>query len=382
LASYHPNDSLPAPTPEQIEISSRLIQRIIETIDTVGGVIPFDEYMRLCLYEPGLGYYAAGSTKLGAEGDFITAPEVSPLFGRTLANYAATRFASGLERNILEFGAGSGRMCADILNRLDALNEPLQEYAILEPSPDLRLRQQEYLAASLDAASLPRVRWLDSLPDAFNGLVIGNEVLDAMPVNVVVKDRGWVELGVAFDGAKFVWREYSRSSEAVRAIGAIDSDQALPEQYCTEVNLNYAPWCATLARTCQSAEVLLIDYGYDRAQYYHPARHSGTLMCFYRHRAHPDPLVYPGIQDITAFVDFDAFAEAATAAGFAINGLTSQADFLLNNGLLQLAPTTQDEMAMMQHAQQIKTLTLPGEMGEKFRALSLSISGSSARPCS
>jgi SAM-dependent MidA family methyltransferase len=373
LASYHPNDSLPAPTPEQIEISSRLIERIIPAIDTAGGVMPFDEYMRLCLYEPALGYYAAGSTKLGAEGDFITAPEVSPLFGQTLANYAATRFANGLERNILEFGAGSGRMCADILNRLDVLDESLLEYAILEPSPDLRQRQQAYLEASLDGALFARVRWLDSLPDAFNGLVIGNEVLDAMPVNVVVKDRGWVELGVAFDGAKFVWREYSRDSDAVEAISAIDSEDALPEQYCTEVNLNYAPWCASLAQSCETAQVLLIDYGYDRAQYYHPARHSGTLMCFYRHRAHPDPLVYPGIQDITAFVDFDAFAEAAGSCGFCVDGLTSQADFLLGNDLLQLVQAEQDEMVMMQQAQQIKTLTLPGEMGEKFRVLTMSI---------
>jgi len=363
---------LPAPDAAQIEHSARLIERIVRRIEQAGGVISFRDYMQACLYEPGLGYYAAGSVKFGREGDFVTAPELSPLFGQCIANHAAELFSQGLPRSIFEFGAGTGRLCGDILTRLGELGQGWDQYLILEPSPDLQGRQREYLAQALSPDEMQRIQWLSGLPRGFSGLVLGNEVLDAMPVHVLVKQRDWIELGVGFDGQRLIWTEFARDGAAVDAMQAIDTENALDDDYCTEINLNYAPWCQALAACCDQAALLLIDYGYERHQYYHPTRNSGTLMCFYQHRAHPDPLIYPGLQDITAFVDFDAFADAAMGAGFSIDSLASQADFLLTNGLLELVQKdAADVTRQLALAQQVKTLTLPAEMGEKFKVLSL-----------
>jgi SAM-dependent MidA family methyltransferase len=328
--------------------------------------------MQHCLYEPGLGYYSAGAAKFGAAGDFVTAPEISPLFAQTLANHAATLFAKGLDRSILEFGAGTGRLCGDFVQRLNALSVPWSSYRILEPSPDLQQRQREYLQQQLGARDLERIEWIETLPQGFNGLVLGNEVLDAMPVNVVVKDQSWVELGVGFEQQRFVWKGYSKTSDAVHRIMQIDADNSLAENYCTEVNLNFSAWCQGLAAACDRAVVLLVDYGYEQKQYYHASRTTGTLMCFYQHRAHPDPFIYPGLQDITAFVDFDALAEAGLKAGFSLTGMTTQAQFLMQNGLLELLQSQpQDELKQLTLAQQVKTLTLPGEMGERFKVIGM-----------
>lgn len=372
MSSYHSSTELPQPSEDQIEHSTRLIQRIVDHIESAGGVISFYDYMQHCLYEPGLGYYSAGAAKFGAAGDFVTAPEVSPLFAQTLANHAASLFAQGLDHSILEFGAGTGRLCVDFVQRLNDLAVPWSSYQILEPSPDLQQRQREYLQQHLTAEDMQRVEWINTLPQGFNGLVLGNEVLDAMPVNVVLKDQTWVELGVGFDQQKFVWKLYSQTGDAVQALQQIDADNTLAENYCTEVNLNYSAWCHSLAVACDRAVVLLVDYGYDQNQYYHPSRNTGTLMCFYQHRAHPDPFIYPGLQDITAFVDFDALAEAALEAGFTLSGMTTQAQFLMNNGLLELVQSQpQDELQQLAVAQQVKTLTLPGEMGEKFKVIGM-----------
>lgn len=370
MSSYHSSGELPQPSSAQMEHSIRLIDRILDHIQHAGGVISFRDYMQHCLYEPGLGYYAAGSTKLGAAGDFITAPEISSLFGQCLANQLNDLFQQGLKRQILEFGAGSGKLCADIIHRLKTLGCEWQRYLILEPSADLQQRQQDYLQQQLSEDDWSKLQWISELPQGFSGLLLGNEVLDAMPVNVVVKDEQWIELGVGFAQQRFEWREFARDSEAVEAIRKIDQQNQLPQNYCTEVNLNYAPWCRSVAQSCQQAVMLLIDYGYAREQYYHVARHTGTLMCFYQHRAHPDPLIYPGLQDITAFVDFDAFADGAIASGFTIMGMTTQAKFLMRNGLLDLMPANaQDELQQLALAQQVKTLTLPGEMGDKFKVV-------------
>jgi len=372
MSSYHPGTELPAPSTDQVDHSQRLIEHIVEHIESAGGMISFYQYMQHCLYEPGLGYYAAGSTKFGREGDFVTAPEISSLFGQSLANQAARLFEQGLAPAILEFGAGSGKLCVDIITRLQDLQIEWQSYQILETSADLQQRQKVYLQQHLPAAAFKRVTWLHELPDGFNGLVLGNEVLDAMPVNVVLKNERWIELGVGFSEQKFQWVEWSRDSDAVRGIQRIDADNGLENNYCTELNLNFGPWCKSLAQSCEQVVVLMIDYGYEQRQYYHPSRQSGTLMCFYQHRSHPDPFVYPGLQDITAFVDFDAFADAALDAGFAILALTTQADFLLRNGLLELVQQAPgDDIQQLALSQQIKTLTLPGEMGEKFKVIVL-----------
>ena len=371
MSSYHSAIELPAPNPEQIAHSSRLIDRIIQHIETAGGVISFRDYMQHCLYEPGLGYYAAGAAKFGAAGDFVTAPEVSALFGHTLANSLSNLFNQGVAPHVLEFGAGTGKMCIDIIQRLNAQGVDWQAYSILETSSDLQQRQQALLEQQLSAADLQKVSWLCGLPQVFNGVVLGNEVLDAMPVHILLKDKEWLELGVAYRDQKFVWQPLANDSAAVQQIVRIDAGQPLPDQYCTELNLNYQPWCKSLAACCHQAVLLLIDYGYLQSQYYHPHRNTGTLVCFYQHRVHPDPLIYPGLQDITAFVDFDAFADAALEAGFTISSLSTQAEFLIANGLLELVPATTDTMQQMAFSQQVKSLTLPGEMGEKFKVIEL-----------
>ena len=362
------------PDADAIAHSERLIGRLIERIEESGGVLPFDAYMQACLYEPGLGYYSAGAVKLGAEGDFVTAPEISPLFGRTLAHHAVALFAQGLEPALLEFGAGSGRLCRDLLLELDRLEAVPDRYAILETSPDLRQRQRELLTSALPTELFDRVEWLDALPQGFNGLALGNEVLDAMPVKVVHKQREWRELGVGFEQGRFVWKPLSPQMSSVpvlEEIRRIDRQYGLPDGYATEINPNYEPWLRALHESGESLAVLLIDYGYPESLYYRPSRVSGTLQCFYRHRVHGDPFVFPGLQDITAFVDFDALASAASAVGFEVAGIVNQADFLLGNGLLGLAADGEDAMAQLQLAQQVKTLTLPAEMGEKFKCMAL-----------
>jgi len=375
MSSYHSEEQtlahLPVPSAAEIAHSKHLVDFLIAEIEQQAGVISFRDYMNHVLYRPELGYYSAGLTKFGIDGDFVTASEISVLFGRTLARQCESIFEQGCVRQILEFGAGSGRMCEQILL---ALAEPCL-YRILELSADLRSRQQDYLQARLPVELFDRIDWLEGLPTDFNGIVLGNEVLDAMPVNLVCKDGDWFELGVGFDGQRFCWRRYTDDSEAVSAIQLIESSHlVLPEGYTSEINLNYRPWLAGLQGSCNQVVVLLIDYGYLQEQYYHPERAGGTLVCHYHHRVHYDPLIYPGLQDVTASVDFDALADAALLCGFDICGLSTQAQFLLANGLLEEAGCAELEMntkSQLELAQQIKTLSLPDEMGDRFKVIGL-----------
>jgi SAM-dependent MidA family methyltransferase len=375
MASYHSEArtlaQLPPPTADEIAHSNRLVDFLIAEMERYGGIISFHDYMQFVLYQPGLGYYSAGLSKFGAGGDFVTAPEISNLFGSTLGRQCELIFEQGCARNILEFGAGSGRLCAQILASL----KQGCAYSIIELSADLRLRQQEYLQSCLSSEVFHQLRWLDQLPTEFSGIVLGNEVLDAMPVHLVSKDQQWYELGVEFDGKSFKLGRVSDQSQAVSAIGKIESTHGLlASGYTTEVNLNYRPWLNALRECCKQAVVLMIDYGYEQAQYYHPERGSGTLVCHYRHRSHADALVYPGLQDITASVDFDAYADAAIDCDFKISGYSSQGQFLLSGGLLEEAESAvpgSDTMGQLGLAQQIKTLTLPTEMGERFKVIGL-----------
>jgi len=375
MSSYHSETQtlaqLPPPTGDEIAHSKRLVDFLIAEIEQQGGVISFRDYMQSVLYQPGLGYYSAGLGKFGAAGDFITAPEISSLFGNTLARQCEMIFEQGAARNILEFGAGNGRLCEQILTSLGRACT----YSIIELSADLRLRQQEYLQSCLGAEVFARVSWLDQLPKEFSGIILANEVLDAMPVHLVSKDQQWFEPGIGFDGKGFNWCRYADDSEAVTAIGQIESAQALlPAGYTTEVNLNYRPWLNALRECCNQVVMLIIDYGYEQAQYYHPERSSGTLVCHYRHRSHADALVYPGLQDITASIDFDAFADAAIDCDFNLCGYTTQGQFLLAGGLLEEAGNAvpgSDTRGQLETAQQIKTLTLPTEMGERFKVIGL-----------
>ena len=360
----------PVPDDAAIEHSMRLVGAIIERIEQRGGVIGFDEYMEMALYQPGLGYYSASLPKFGAAGDFVTAPEISSLFGYCLARQADALIAQGCVAEVLEFGAGSGKLCAQILESLPAL----AHYRILDLSADLRQRQQQYLKERLSAELFHKIEWLQQLPRDFDGIVLANEVLDAMPVHILRKQDDWQELGVTYRGQGFEWQALEQN-EAVGVMRLIESQLGeLPCDYRSELNLNYQPWLKALAESCRRAVVLIIDYGYERSQYYHAGRQRGTLTCHLRHRVHGDPFVYPGLQDITAFVDFDACADAAEASGFEITGLIGQAQFLLANGLLDEAQRRSgesDPMTQLSISQQVATLSLPQEMGEKFKVLVL-----------
>lgn len=356
---------LPVPAPEALEHSRRLASHIREAIHAADGALAFSRYMELALYAPGLGYYSAGARKFGAAGDFITAPELSPLFSRCLARQCAEVLATLKQGSILELGAGSGVMAADILTELKHLGQSPKEYLILEVSADLKERQRDLLAERAPEF-LPRVRWLDSLPEGFQGVILGNEVLDALPVERFKKTAsGYIRSCVIEQGESFAWAEAPASKELAAALTQLEATLSSPltAGYTSELCLGLAPLMSGLAATLTRGAMLFVDYGYERAAYYHPDRSMGTLICHYRQRAHADPFLYPGLQDITASVDFTAVAEAATAAGLELAGYTTQAHLLLGLGIAELAG------ANMKAARQVKLLTLPEEMGERFKAI-------------
>jgi len=333
--------------------------------------------MEQALYAPGLGYYSAGIRKLGADGDFITAPEISPLFSQCLARQCQQILAA-LDDNriILEFGAGSGIMAADILKELEHLDCLPSQYLILEISADLQQRQRETLQAQVPQL-LERVQWLERLPtEPLHGVILANEVLDAMPVRRFrLDEQGVSEFYVSLGDASetpFVWRLLPTRDDALRA--AVENLRpTLAAGYVSEMNLALPAWIQSVADILASGMVLLIDYGFPSREYYHPQRDQGTLMCHYRHHAHSEPLILVGLQDITAHVNFTAVAQAAHAAGLQVSGYTHQAQFLLATGLHELLSILDfnDNKNYLQQTQQAKTLILPSEMGELFKVMAL-----------
>lgn len=365
--------SLPVPEKAAQAHSRNLVELIREEITATGGRISLARYMELVLFAPGLGYYSAGSRKFGAEGDFVTAPEISPLFSRTLAHQVA-EVLSGLDAGeVLEAGAGSGIMAADMLAELNALGQLPARYLILELSADLRQRQQQTLQARVPHL-LGRIHWLDAMPEpGFRGVVIANELLDALPVHgFSVQEDGVRERFVSWADDRFQWLlDEPESPQLRQAINAIAGK--LPAGYTSEINLAAEAWVASVAEMLTAGVVLILDYGFPQQEYYHPERHQGTLMCHYRHRAHDDPFVYPGLQDVTSHVDFTAIAEAAVGAGLHVSGYNTQAFFLLANGITELAEKAAQggEQERLLMAQQIQTLTMPNEMGELFKVMAL-----------
>jgi SAM-dependent MidA family methyltransferase len=365
----------PAPDAEAVRVSLQLAERIMSAIEAGGGLIGFDEYMHMALYQPGLGYYSGGAARFGAAGDFITAPLISPLFSRSLARQCADCLRHLDAPVILELGAGSGDMAADILTELAALECLPERYLILELSATLRAQQRETLQRKAPEL-LERVEWLEQLPtQPIEGVLLANEVLDALPVQRFLWHDGMVrELAVGQQDGRFVWRE-REAPESLRAgVDDImaDLDHPLADGYASEYSAQLKPWLTSLADIFARGVMLVIDYGYQRSEYYHAQRGMGTLICHYRHRAHDDPLILPGLQDITAFVDFTAVARAGEAAGLDLLGFASQAQFLFGAGLLDLAQEASesaDSRESLLLAQQIKTLTLPGEMGERFKVI-------------
>ncbi|MDX1823570.1 MAG: class I SAM-dependent methyltransferase [Thiohalomonadales bacterium] len=363
---------LPEPDAEARAHSQRLTELIRQRIREADGAIPFHEFMQLALHAPGLGYYSAGSRKFGEAGDFITAPETSPLFARCLARAIQPVLASLPQAQLLEVGAGSGVMAAGFLQELTTLHCTPDSYFILELSADLKQRQAETLQPYAEVVS-----WVDNLPDNFTGIVLANELLDAMPVHRVVWHQDELhECYVAWETDRFVWqlgplcdvRLQERFETILTQLGE------LPDGYVTEINLAAEDWIKTVGEQLQQGMLLLIDYGFARHEFYHPQRRQGTLMCHYRHRAHDDPLILVGLQDITAHIDFTAIADIALGADLRVAGYTTQAHFLLGSGLTELVqPSGNDADAVQQLelANQIKRLTLPQEMGELFKVMAL-----------
>ena len=368
----HSLRELPPPSADEAAHSTALTQHIRKEISAAGGVISFARYMELALYAPGLGYYSAGARKFGADGDFVTAPELSPLFSRCVARHCTGLLAQMDAGGVVEFGAGSGAMAADILLEMERMHALPPRYAILELSADLRDRQRQTLAARAPHL-LTRVQWLEALPEQFTGVVLGNEVLDAMPVQRFRWQGGAAqELGVAWEKDALVTTALPACSPRLAArVQEIAAHAELPEGYESEVNFAAEDWLRSVAGWLCRGVVLLFDYGFPRHEYYHPQRSGGTLMCHYRHRSHPAPLFWPGLQDITAHVDFSAMAAAAADAGLDVLGFANQANYLIGSGLLELAQETGDVREQLAVAAQLKRLMLPGEMGELFKVLAL-----------
>jgi SAM-dependent MidA family methyltransferase len=359
---------LPVPTDEALQHSAALAAEIRAELERAGGWLDFARYMELALYAPGRGYYSGGSTKLGRAGDFVTAPELGRSFGLAMALTLDAELAALGASDVVELGAGSGALAGQLLDTFAKLGREVR-YRILEPSADLRQRQQQALAPYGD-----RVQWLDRLPEEpVRAVVIGNEVLDALPVVRFVMENGEPKAcGVVAGDRGLRWGPGRVLLELTAAVRSIERalQRPLPDGYRSEVCLLLAGWFDALGAMLERGSLLLADYGLVRTDYYHAQRAEGTLVCHYRHRAHADPFLYPGLQDITAWVDFSACAEAAEAAGFEVAGFTTQGHYLLNV-LAALPPELAVDLRSPREQSALKTLILPGEMGERFKMLLL-----------
>jgi SAM-dependent MidA family methyltransferase len=390
-AVAHPVPSpLPEPDAAARAHSVRVAAAVATAIERAGGFLPLARYLDLVLHAPGLGYYAAGAQRFGPEGDFVTAPELTGLFGAALATQVAAILSASPGREIVEPGAGTGALAVQLLRRLQSLDALPQRDRILEPSPALQALQRERIGAALPHLA-KRVEWLAALPDDIDGAVVMNEVLDAIAPHVVVRRGGaWHERGVvlaaagpragAHAGGAFGLAE--RPLADARLVATAQERFPAQIDYASEVNPAAEALVEALGRRLRHGALLIIDYGFPRAEYYHPQRHEGTLVGHYRHRVHADPLLWPGLSDLTAHVDFTAIAEAGERAGLHVAGYTSQAAFLLACGLLdRLAEAGEPRSrAYLREAGAVQKLMSPAEMGELFKVLALARDGAIAWP--
>ena len=370
---------LPKPDRAALAYSAALKRHIGDEIESAGGWIGFDRFMELALYAPGMGYYSGGARKFGAAGDFVTAPEISSAFSRTLATQAAQVLALSAPQ-VIEVGAGSGRLAADLLLELEGCAALPERYDILELSGELRERQRATIGQRAPYL-LERVDWLDSLPERFDGLVLANELLDAMPVHLVrwgnegeeLGSSAIFELGVGWENNEFVWSDRPAVGRVLERAQALGIEYPQAPGYLSEISLAAADWTAAWGGILGKGALLLIDYGFPRHEYYHWQRDAGTLMCHYRHHAHGEPFFLPGLQDITAHVDFTAIVESGFAAGLDLLGYTTQAAFLLNCGLTEILARTpaEDYSNYLPQAQAAQKLISPAEMGELFKVIAL-----------
>jgi SAM-dependent MidA family methyltransferase len=365
---------LPEPPDELKRHSDRLKARIREAIRETGS-ISFSRYMEMALYEPGLGYYSAGLHKLGESGDFVTSPELGPVFAGCMARQAEHTGRELGRYDVLEVGAGTGKLAADLLNSVHPDRAP-DRYLILERSADLRQVQQDRIAAEAPAW-VDRVLWLDTPPaEGWQGVLIANEIIDALAVERFIMADGKVEqLCVTESEGVLDWTSRPAPKELETAVRHLEADTGTPfaDGYRSELQPRLAPWLRSLTRNMTRGLALFIDYGYPRSEFYLPERRDGTLMCHYRHQAHDDPFFWPGLQDITAWVDFTALAEAADACGLDVEGYTSQSMFLLGCGLEEVLreKTAESDDEGLSLGAEVRQLTLPGMMGERFQVMGL-----------
>ena len=356
--------------------SEVLTVQLQDLIQAQGGHISFADYMEQALYAPQLGYYTAGLQKLGKKGDFITAPELGSLFAKCLATQCEQLFIELGEQTILEFGAGSGQLACDLFKALEHTDTPIQNYWIVELSPDLQQRQREAIQQQCPNF-LSKVQWLTTLPEpGFCGVIIGNEVLDAFPVHrFSLIDDKLLELGVTTIDNQFAWQTKPATGLLQSAIEQLGLSALLGNnhRYDSEIHLQIPAWIQSVSEQLAKGALILLDYGFPRTEFYHPDRNQGTLMCHYQHHSHDDPFFYPGLQDITAHVDFTAVAEAGAKANLDIMGYTNLASFLMNCGLLSLleSPDELPSESQLKQQQEVLLLTSPSEMGELFKVIAL-----------
>ena len=362
--------SLPIPNAEAQAQSRQLATLIQAKIEQSTGWLSFADFMQMALYTPDLGYYSGGAKKFGIGGDFVTAPEISPLFAQTLSRQVAQVLAV-TNGDVLELGAGTGKLAADLLLALHASESAPRQYFILEVSAYLRQIQKETLQKSLSPELFTRVVWLDVMPQNFVGVMLGNEVLDAIPVHLVHKTAGGLyERGVAYAG-DFVWQDHLLETGDLFDL-AIKLN--LPTEYLTEVCPAASGLIASLAQALQRGVIFMLDYGFSAREYYHPQRNLGTLMCHYQHYSHIEPLIYVGLQDITAHVDFTSVALAGVSHGLELSGFCTQAQFLMNCGILDLMSqvSAHDMANYAPLAAAAQKLLSPAEMGDLFKVIAFS----------
>ncbi len=372
--------TLPVPDEFALKLSQNLREKIRLAILENNGSIGFEQYMQMALYEPALGYYSAGSSKFGEQGDFITAPELSSIFSRCLAKQCQQVLSEISSGCILELGPGTGVMAIDILRELERNNVLPSIYYMLEPSADLRQRQQQRVKNEIPHLE-ERIRWLEHLPEKMiEGVILANEVIDAMPVKRIVFDHEIEEYAVTCESessgqTRFQWVNKKFDQKSMNIVQELldTLKETLPTPYTTEINFYLKPWLNSLNDILDKGLILISDYGYPRQEFFHPQRHAGTLICHYRHHAHDDPFLYPGLQDITASVDFTAVAEAAVDIGLHVSGFTTQAHFLIACGLDEIVSDhdSDDVAKKVEITHQVSKLTMPGEMGEKFKFIGL-----------
>lgn len=359
--------TLPQASASALATSQALSAQLCQQIDNAGGWIPFSQYMEQALYAHGLGYYTAGSRKLGAPGDFVTAPEITSLFGATLAHQIAELLPQ-TAGTLYEFGAGSGRLAVDLLRELEAIDCLPAHYAIMDLSPDLIERQRATLSTELPHL-LERIEWLTQLPEQLDGVIIGNEVLDAMPCELIYWNPEPQQRGVSYNAAGFIWQDRTIQDPWLQQ-HALQLD-IHAEQYLSEINLNNLAFIRTLATQLRRGAILLLDYGFPQSEYYHPQRHMGTLIGHYRHHTIDDPFYLPGLMDLTSHVDFSAIAQTGIDAQLELIGYTNQAQFLINCGITDILQRLDpdDIKTWAPQAGAVQKLLSPAEMGELFKVI-------------